>query len=537
MTLEKRDPGAPRAENLDELFQLLVDNVRDYAIFILDTAGRALSWNAGVLRMLGYAEEEFLGLPFPVLFRPSEQERASREMQIAAANGRSDDERWHVRKDGTEIWVTGVLTALRNSAGELRGYAKIMRDTTREKSAAAEREQLLQRELAARAEAERANRIKDDFLAIASHELRTPLNAMLGWARMLATDQLKGIRAKRAIEIIERNARAQAQLIEDLLDVSRIITGKLQLDVCPLMLRTVANEAVESLAHAARDKGVELVFDPPEEPGPIDGDAGRMQQVLCNLLSNAVKFTPAGGHVAMQLSRQGEFVNLTVRDTGEGMESSDLPLVFERFHQAAQRGRHTHGGLGLGLAIARHIVEAHGGSIRAQSDGLGKGSTFTVTLPLANGAWQATELDELDLECPASLEGRRVLVVEDKADSRALLETLFEACKMHVVAADSVRSALSAIGRERFDVIVSDIGLPDGEDGLDLMRMVRVLPSDAGALTPAIAVTAHASAADRTQALAAGYQSHVAKPFEPTELLAAVASLLSVQKPIGSEGG
>ena len=241
--------------------------------------------------------------------------------------------------------------------------------------------------------------------------------------------------------------------------------------------------------------------------------------------------------MAVQLSRQGEFVNLTVRDTGEGMESSDLPLVFERFHQAAQRGRHTQGGLGLGLAIARHIVEAHGGTIRAQSDGLGKGSTFTVTLPVANGVWQATELDELNLECPASLEGRRVLVVEDKADSRALLETLFEACKMHVVAADSVRSALSAIDRERFDVIVSDIGLPDGEDGLDLMRMVRVLPSDAGALTPAIAVTAHASAADRTQALAAGYQSHVAKPFEPTELLAAVASLLSVQKPIGSEGG
>ena len=470
--MREAEADEPRRENMDELFQLLVDNVKDYAIFILGTDGRTLSWNAGVLRMLEYNEQEFVGLEFAALFRPGEQDAAAREMQIAAANGRSDDERWHVRKDGAELWVTGVLTALRTPAGELRGYAKIMRDTTLQKSAAAEREQLLQQQLAAREEAERANRIKDDFLAIASHELRTPLNAMLGWVRMLATDHLDEIRSKRALEIIERNAKAQAQLIEDLLDVSRIITGKLQLDVRPLMFRKVVNEAVESVAHTAQEKGVELVVDSAEDDGPIDGDAGRMQQVLCNLLSNAVKFTPAGGHVGVQLSRQGEFVNLTVRDTGEGMESSDLPLVFERFHQAAQRGRQTHGGLGLGLAIARHIVEAHGGSIRAQSDGLGKGSTFTVTLPVANGAWQATELDELDLECPASLEGRRVLVVEDKADSRALLETLFEACKMHVVAADSVRSALSAIDRERFDVIVSDIGLPDGEDGLDLMRMV-----------------------------------------------------------------
>jgi len=284
-------------EDMDELFQLLVDNVRDYAIFILDTDGRALTWNAGVLRMLGYDEREFLGLEFSRLFRPADHDDAAREMQTAAANGRSDDERWHVRKDGSELWVTGVLTALRNPAGELRGYAKVMRDTTLQKSAAAEREQLLQRELSARADAERANRIKDDFLAIASHELRTPLNAILGWARMLATDQLDGVRAKRAVEIIERNAKAQAQLIEDLLDVSRIITGKLQLELRPLMLQTVLLEAVESVAHAAREKGIDLAIDSTEEDGFIDGDAGRLQQVIWNLLSNAVKFTPAGGRI------------------------------------------------------------------------------------------------------------------------------------------------------------------------------------------------------------------------------------------------
>jgi len=529
--LEQRDRGARRTG--DELFQLLVDNVTDYAIFILDTGGQALSWNAGVLRLLGYTEEEFLGLDFSDLFRSTELESASREMQVAAANGRSDDERWHVRKDGAELWVTGVLTALRNPAGELRGYAKIMRDTTLQQSAAADREQLLQRELTARAEAERANRIKDDFLAIASHELRTPLNAILGWARMLATDQLEGVRAKRAIAIIERNARAQAQLVEDLLDVSRIINGKLQLEMRPLMLRAVVHEAAESVAHAAREKGVDLVVDPSEEPGPVDGDAGRLQQVIGNLLSNAVKFTPAGGRVEVQLDRRGHSLNLIVRDTGEGMETSQLPLVFERFHQAAQGRRNTRGGLGLGLAIARHIVEAHGGTIRAHSDGIGTGSTFTVDLPLASGVAQAKQRDELDLECPATLEGVRALVVEDKADSRELLEMVFEECKMHVVGTDSVRSALLAMNRERFDVIVSDIGLPDGEDGLVLMRRVRALPADLGGRTPAIALSAYVSAADRRQALAAGYQTHVAKPFEPAELLAAVASLLSVQKPIG----
>jgi PAS domain S-box-containing protein len=484
--------------------------------------------------MLGYTEEEFHGLEFSKLFRPGEQDGASRELQIAAANGRSDDERWHVRKDGSELWVTGVLTALRDPAGELRGYAKIMRDTTLQKSAASEREQLLQRELTARAEAERANRVKDDFLAIASHELRTPLTAILGWARMLATDQLGGAHAKRAIQIIERNAKAQAQLIEELLDVSRIITGKLQLDARPLMLRAVVNDAVESIAHAAQEKGVDLVVDSVQESGLVEGDPSRMHQVVSNLLSNAVKFTPAGGRVEVQLRRYDQSVELAVRDTGEGMESAELPLIFDRFHQAAQKRGNPRGGLGLGLAIARHIVEAHGGTIRAHSDGLGKGSTVAVELPRAR-ALPETEESRADLECPATLEGRRVLVVEDKSDSRELLKVVFEGCKMLVVSADSARQALEALDRERFDVIVSDIGLPDGEDGLALMRLVRARHADLGGRTPAIALTAFASGADRRQALAAGYHTHVAKPFEPSDLIAAVASLLSVQKPIDSD--
>ena len=517
------------------MFQLVVDNVKDYAIFIIGTDGRTLTWNAGVLRLLGYTEPEFLGLEFAALFRAAERDAASREMQVAAAVGRSDDERWHLRKDGSEIWVTGVLTALRTPEQELRGYAKIMRDTTLQKSAAAEREQLLQQQQAARADAERANRIKDDFLAIASHELRTPLNAILGWVRLLSSDHLDGVRSKRAIEIIERNAKAQAQLIDDLLDVSRIITGKLQLDVRPIVFRDVVHQAVESVAHVAEEKGVEIVVEVAETVR-IDGDAGRLQQVIWNLLSNAIKFTPAGGRVDVKLRSHDEGVELCVRDTGEGMASNELPLVFDRFRQAAHRRRTATGGLGLGLGIARHIVEAHGATIRAHSDGKGKGAVFTVDFPLATGVTPMNDVGELGVASPSSLEGRRLLVVEDKRDSRELLEVVFEECKMQVVGVDSARGALDALDRERFDVIVSDIGLPEGDDGLVLMRRVRERPADLGGLTPAIALTAYASATDRRRALAAGYQTFLTKPYEPTDLVAAVASLLSVQPRIESDG-
>jgi PAS domain S-box-containing protein len=527
------DHSMAKRQSVDgaELFQLFIDNVKDYAIFMLDTEGRVLTWNAGVLRMLGYREDEFPGLPFARLFRPTEQEAAAREMQIAAANGRSDDERWHVRKDGSELWVEGVLTALRDEAGDLRGYAKIMRDTTLQKSAASEREELLQRELAARSDADQANRIKDEFLAIVSHELRTPLNAILGWTRMLTSGQLDPVRARHAVEIVERNARAQAQLIEDLLDVSRIVTGKLQLDMCPLLLRDVVSAAVESVVHAAEEKGVRLVFDPAGEPGPMEGEAGRLQQVVWNLLSNAIKFTPAGGEVVVRLRRTDGSLLLTVRDTGEGMETTDLPLIFDRFHQAAQARQHSKGGLGLGLAIARHIVEAHGGTIHAETGGREQGTTFTVRLPSVAGEAPAVSNRHADpdLRCPPPLEGRRVLVVEDKADSRELLEVVFEKCLMRVVSVDSAERALEAMDRERFDVIVSDIGLPGEQNGLALMRAVRAREPRLGGRTPAVALTAHAGANDRRQVLAAGYQAHVTKPFEHTELVAAVASLLDLQ--------
>jgi PAS domain S-box-containing protein len=362
------------------LFTLFIDNVRDYAVFIIDPRGCALTWNAGVQRMLGYEETEFLGLDVRRIFRVGEAQQAEREMARAAATGRAEDERWHVRKDGTEIWVTGVLTALRDSAGRLRGYAKIMRDSTADRHAALERDELLRRELAARSQAEQANRMKDEFLAMVSHELRTPLNAILGWARMLRSGELDESRTDRAIETIERNARAQSQLVGDLLDISRIVTGKLQLDVGPVSVQPLLRAAVESIDHAAQAKDIQLSVAITGEPAPVEGDAARLTQVVLNLLSNAIKFTPRGGRVDVHLHRREDEVELTVCDTGQGIAPEDLLQIFGRFHQAVA-GRRPAGGLGLGLAIARHIVEAHGGTIEAGNSPLG-GLRVRARLPL-----------------------------------------------------------------------------------------------------------------------------------------------------------
>src|SRR5262245_26900234 len=381
------DPRKPRARKrrsspLEELFHLLIENVNDYAIFILDPAGRALTWNAGVRRMLGYHEKEFVGLAFAALFRNDEGEAASAEMQRAAQAGRSLDERWHVRKDGSELWVSGVLTALYDPDGSLRGYAKIMRDATAQRRTRLDREQLMQRELAARQQAERANRMKDYFIAMVSHELRTPLNAILGSARLLATNQLDDASGRRAVERIERNARLQAKLVEDLLDLARIVAGKLRLDRRPVMVEHIVKSPVESVHHAAIAKSVTISMTASPDTVTVDGDPARLEQVMLNLLSNAVKFTPSGGNVDVLVRRRDDGMEVRVRDSGQGISSEELPHLFDRFHQGSS-ARSLSGSLGLGLTIARQIVEAHGGSIEACSDGEGTGATFVVRLPHA----------------------------------------------------------------------------------------------------------------------------------------------------------
>lgn len=397
----------------------------------------------------------------------------------------------------------------------------------------AEKDKLLESERAARIEVERASRMKDEFLATLSHELRTPLNAILGWSQILRHNS-KPEDIEEGVQVIERNARVQTQIIEDLLDMSRIISGKFRLDVQRTNLADVVKAAVETVMPAADARGVRIqtVLDP--VAGPVSGDPSRLQQVFWNLLTNAVKFTPRGGRVQVVLERVNSHLEVSVIDTGEGIDESFLPHVFDRFRQADATTTRRHGGLGLGLAIVKQLVEVHGGSVRVKSGGVGSGSTFTVALPLTvlhadpqpdtqrrhPEVGAAPVLDETCM----SIEGVKVLVVDDEPDARHLVKRLLEDCKAAVTTAASAREALDTLKTSRPDILVSDIGMP-GEDGYSLIRKVRELPASEGGNIPAIALTAYARAEDRMKAVLAGFELHVVKPVESAELIAMIASL------------
>jgi signal transduction histidine kinase/DNA-binding response OmpR family regulator len=398
-----------------------------------------------------------------------------------------------------------------------------------------ERGRMLESERKAKGEAETANRLKDEFLATVSHELRTPLNAMLGWARLLRAGKVEDDRKAHALEVMERNAVAQQQIIEDILDVSRIITGKLRLDIAPTELAPIIDAAVDSIKPAADAKGVVLELEHGSQTNLIFGDANRLQQIVWNLLSNAVKFTPRGGRVTVMMERGDSYVEITVRDSGKGMPKEFLPYVFERFRQADSSSTRQFGGLGLGLAIVRHLTELHGGTVHVSSAGENLGATFKIRLPLA-AAHMNQEL--LGSEAPfgqaeeprssspfvTSLEGVRILVVDDEADARDLLAFILLRTKADVRTAGSVREALQIVSEWKPAVLLSDIGMPL-EDGYSLIRLVRSLPPEQGGNVAAAALTAYARSEDRVRALAVGYQTHVTKPVEPAELVAVVASL------------
>jgi signal transduction histidine kinase len=383
----------------------------------------------------------------------------------------------------------------------------------------------------ARDEAEAANRAKDEFLAVVSHELRTPLTPIITWTRMLRDGGITGPATERALEVIERNARAQAQLVDDLLDVSRIVAGKVRLDVQQIDLRPLLDAAVEATHAAAdaKDIRMQLVVDP--RGGAVWGDAQRLQQVFWNLLANAIKFTPKGGRVQVTLQRVNSHVEVAVSDTGQGIRRDFLPYVFDRFRQADSTTTRAHGGLGLGLAIVRHIVELHGGRVRVDSGGEGQGATFTVELPTAvlrapvsPERVHPTAPTTVPFTPSPVLEGLRVLVVDDDSDTLETLRVLLETCHADVRTEETAADGLAAVQAWRPDVIVSDIGMP-GEDGYALISKIRRLPADAGGDTPALALTAYARSEDRVRALSAGFQMHVAKPIEPAELVATLASL------------
>jgi PAS domain S-box-containing protein len=400
--------------------------------------------------------------------------------------------------------------------------------------------------LAAKRVAESATRAKDEFLAVVSHELRTPLNAILGWARLMRGGTLDEASARRAVEIIERNAGAQAQLIEDILDYSRIVSGKLRLNVEPVNLVGVVEAALDVVRPAAQAKEIRLEAVLGSSVGPVSGDRDRLQQVMWNLLSNAVKFTPKGGHVHVRLERVNSYAEIAVSDNGQGIAPAFLSYVFETFRQEDATITRRHSGLGLGMAITRHIVELHGGSIGVVSPGEGRGSTFTVALPLmivdmSRSGGDATDLLALEdngeplLEHLPSLAGLHVLVVDDQPDGRELVAAVLTRSGARVTTSSSVADALEKVQRLEPDVLVSDIEMPN-EGGYALIERVRSLANENGGAIPAIALTAHARFKDRIRALAAGFQVHVPKPVEPTELVILVANLAGRNRP-GSLAG
>jgi len=376
----------------EERFRLLVEGVSDYAIFMLDVNGRVATWNSGAQRIKGYSADEIIGRHFSI-FYPAEARDSGwpdYELKMAAEKGSFVDNGWRLRKDGTTLWANVTISALRDGTGHLVGYAKLTRDLTESKRVEAvelanqHRDEILEAERSARMAAQRATRVKDEFLATLSHELRTPLSAILGWTQVLLKGGVESDPAKRrrAIEVIDRNARAQVQLIDDLLDLSRIMTGKIRLDLQQVSLLAVVEAAVDSARPTADAKDIRLKAILDQVQATINGDAARLQQVVWNLLTNAIKFTPKGGQVQVLLQRVNSHLELSVSDTGIGIPASFLPQVFDRFSQRDSSTTRVFGGLGLGLAISKQLVELHGGSIRATSQGEGLGSTFFVELPL-----------------------------------------------------------------------------------------------------------------------------------------------------------
>jgi CheY-like chemotaxis protein len=410
----------------------------------------------------------------------------------------------------------------------------------------------MDKEKAARAEAEAANRVKDEFLAIVSHELRTPLNAIVGWTHLLMHGKLDQSHSERAIQTIDRNATAQAAIISELLDVSRIISGKLKLDMKPVDLADVITEAVDVVRAAADAKGIEVVTSLDGKAGLVAGESVRLQQVIWNLLTNAIKFTPNEGRVEVQTKSEGTHVAIVISDTGAGIPADFLPYVFERFQQADASEKRTHGGLGLGLSIVRNLAEMHGGSVSAESEGEGCGARFTVTLPTlavsgvthsllasqdGNSEFSVSgqehcrgdsEEQHLDLE-PDILKGVRILAVDDQADTRDLIILALTRYGAEVRACTSAIEACTMIKNWKPEVIVSDIGMPD-EDGYDLMRKIRALTPEGGGTIPAVALTGYAGAVDESKAYAAGYQVHMTKPVELRGLAATVAKLAGRSK-------
>jgi PAS domain S-box-containing protein len=519
-----------------EIFQLLVSSVRDYAIFMLDPGGRVSTWNVGAERIKGYRPDEIIGRHFSTFYGEEDirNGKPEWELEVARREGSVEDEGWRVRKDGSRFWALVVITAVFDAKGELKGFAKVTRDITERKRAEETQLALLeQREARLQAEIERrkaedsyhaareANRAKDQFLMMLSHELRTPMTAILGWARLLPSIPSDGPEFQDAVASIAAGAELQSRLIDDLLDVSRIISGKMRLASERVDLQSVIRNAVESVRSSAQARQISISTVLAPDLGTTIADATRLQQVLWNLLSNAVKFTPIGGSVQLTAERTPSEVRLSVTDTGEGIEPKFLPHVFEPFRQAEMSQTRSHGGLGLGLSIVHYIVEAHGGSVSAASEGPGKGSTFTVALPIRTdatpiGARGRTAENTLR----GRLEGLDIVVVEDDDSARRMIEAVLRTAGANVVPFSSAQAALDSLGQRRPHVVLTDIAMP-GMDGFAFVRALRERGDDRG--VQIVALSAYPPRKGDTDL----FNAYLSKPIDPVRLTTEIEKLAS----------
>ena len=540
-------PGPEVADRARALLAAIVASSED-AIVSKTLEGIVTSWNGAAERLFGFTASEMIGQS---ITRIIPEELQHEEVEILGKLRRGERiERYEtirVRKDGQRLEISLTISPMRDSNGRIFGAAKIAHDITARRHAerqlqnremelaklAAERELFLESERAARSTAERLSHMKDEFLATLSHELRTPINAIQGWATLLRERKNSPADHARGLETIERNARIQAQIVNDLLDMSRIISGKVQLEVQPLYLHEVINNSIDAVSQSAVAKNIRIQPMLDTGIGLVRGDPNRLQQVLWNLLSNAIKFTAKGGRVQVVLERVNSHVEICIEDTGIGIRPDFLPYVFDRFRQADSGTTRRHGGLGLGLSIVKNLVELHGGTVRVKSPGENQGSTFIVSLPISYVRGSARETTARPggfgdvaeaIELP-ELRNIRVLIIDDEADGRTLVAHILQDRGASPVCISSAEEALEALGREHFDVLLSDIGMPN-MDGYQLIREVRRLDKSRTKPIPAIAITAYARPEDRQRSLLAGFHMHLSKPIEPRELIASIAGLL-----------
>ena len=523
----KQSPAEPAAKPVElhaNLYREIFSHSKE-AIAIIDPDGYYLQQNGAHFTLLGYADDDLKGKTPAICLGKETFQYIFKEL---VATGDYSGETVCRTKTGEERNIELSVFTMRSGLGEPLCYVSIERDITKRKRTEQELDQLLIRERTARADAEKANRLKDEFLATLSHELRTPLNAVIGWSRILKSGRLGDESSTHAIDVIERNAWAQKQIIEDILDVSRVITGKLQLHLGPVNLVSVVNAALDAVRPALEAKDIRVETQYRDGLTVVAGDADRLQQVVWNLLSNASKFTPVGGVVGVRVSQDETYMEIEVSDTGPGIEPEFLPHVFERFRQADGSTTRTHGGLGLGLAIVRHLVELHGGAISAENRTLNSGATFTVKLPLPSTQLNleslpsATRLEENLTEF--DLQGVRILVVDDELDALDLLAIDLVAHGAEVRGATSATEAYQLLQSGKFDLLISDIGMR-GIEGYSLIRQIRKREGEKAEHIPAIALTAYARTQDRARAIAAGFNTHVAKPIEIRELVSVVKCL------------